>query len=71
MLVGEQSGDREGLSGEPFVGPAGVVLDRALDAAGVPRDDAYGGAPIPRNSAVRDRDTPGLRPGFARSPDPT
>lgn len=41
MLVGEQPGDREDLSGEPFVGPAGAVLDRALQAAGIARDEIY------------------------------
>lgn len=41
MLVGEQPGDQEDLAGAPFVGPAGKVLDRALDAAGVPRAQAY------------------------------
>ena len=41
MLVGEQPGDREDLAGRPFVGPAGGVLDRALDAAGIDRDDVY------------------------------
>ncbi|GAB2617997.1 UdgX family uracil-DNA binding protein [Pseudactinotalea suaedae] len=41
MLVGEQPGDREDLEGEPFVGPAGRVLDDALDAAGVDRDQTY------------------------------
>lgn len=35
MLVGEQPGDAEDLAGEPFVGPAGGVLVRALDAAGL------------------------------------
>lgn len=35
LLVGEQPGDREDLAGEPFVGPAGRVLDRALEEAGV------------------------------------
>ena len=37
MLVGEQPGDREDLTGAPFVGPAGEVLDRALDEAGIDR----------------------------------
>ncbi len=37
MLVGEQPGDREDLAGRPFVGPAGRVLDEALDAAGIDR----------------------------------
>jgi DNA polymerase len=41
MLVGEQPGDREDLAGEPFVGPAGEVLDRALDEAGIQRGDTY------------------------------
>jgi len=41
MLVGEQPGDREDRDGEPFVGPAGRLLDRALDAAGVDRSAAY------------------------------
>ena len=36
MLVGEQPGDKEDLAGKPFVGPAGRVLDRALEAAGNP-----------------------------------
>ena len=35
MLVGEQPGDKEDLAGEPFVGPAGKLLDRALDEAGI------------------------------------
>jgi DNA polymerase len=41
MLVGEQPGDQEDLAGRPFVGPAGQMLDRALEAAGVPRDETY------------------------------
>jgi DNA polymerase len=41
MLVGEQPGDREDLSGHPFVGPAGGLLDRALEKAGIPRGDVY------------------------------
>jgi uracil-DNA glycosylase len=35
MLLGEQPGDREDVAGEPFVGPAGKVLDRALAEAGI------------------------------------
>ena len=34
MLVGEQPGDQEDLAGKPFVGPAGRVLDRAIQDAG-------------------------------------
>jgi DNA polymerase len=41
MLVGEQPGDREDVIGRPFVGPAGAVLDRALDAADIDRRDVY------------------------------
>jgi DNA polymerase len=41
MLVGEQPGDKEDLAGRPFVGPAGQLLDRALDALGWPRDELY------------------------------
>ncbi len=41
MLVGEQPGDRDDLAGEPFVGPAGRLLDRALAQAGIDRDEAY------------------------------
>ena len=41
MFVGEQPGDQEDLSGEPFVGPAGRMLDRALEEAGVDRKLAY------------------------------
>jgi DNA polymerase len=41
MLVGEVPGDQEDRAGRPFVGPAGRLLDRALEAAGVERGDAY------------------------------
>jgi uracil-DNA glycosylase family protein len=41
MLVGEQPGDREDLSGHPFVGPAGAVLDDALEQAGIARSGIY------------------------------
>lgn len=41
MLVGEQPGDQEDLSGKPFVGPAGKLLDRALDEAGIERNEVY------------------------------
>jgi len=41
MLVGEQPGDKEDLEGEPFVGPAGRLLNRALEEAGIDRSDAY------------------------------
>ena len=41
LVVGEQPGDREDLEGHPFVGPAGRLLDRALEASGVPREEVY------------------------------
>ena len=41
MLVGEQPGDREDLAGKPFVGPAGRILDQALEDAGIPRAEAF------------------------------
>jgi DNA polymerase len=41
MFVGEQPGDREDLEGEPFVGPAGRVLDEGLELAGIDRRAAY------------------------------
>ncbi len=41
MLVGEQPGDEEDKKGLPFVGPAGRLLDRALETAGVDREHLY------------------------------
>jgi DNA polymerase len=41
VLVGEQPGDREDREGRPFVGPAGALLDSALDDAGLSRDRVY------------------------------
>lgn len=41
MLLGEQPGDREDREGEPFVGPAGTVLDEALAEVGIPPVDVY------------------------------
>jgi uracil-DNA glycosylase len=41
MLVGEQPGDKEDLAGKPFVGPAGQMLDRALEEAGIERRKVY------------------------------
>lgn len=41
LLLGEQPGDREDREGEPFVGPAGGVLHRALADAGIDPDDTY------------------------------
>ena len=41
MLVGEQPGDKEDLAGRPFVGPAGRLLDQALEEAGIDRTQTY------------------------------
>jgi uracil-DNA glycosylase len=41
MMVGEQPGDREDIEGRPFVGPAGRVLDEALEQVGIDRDLVY------------------------------
>jgi uracil-DNA glycosylase len=41
VFVGEQPGDREDRTGRPFVGPAGMLLDRALEAAGIDRSQVY------------------------------
>lgn len=41
MLIGEQPGDQEDITGRPFVGPAGQLLDKALQAAGLKRDELY------------------------------
>ena len=41
MFIGEQPGDKEDLQGRPFVGPAGALLDRALEEAGIDRTKVY------------------------------
>lgn len=41
MFVGEQPGNDEDLQGKPFVGPAGKLLDQALEEAGIDRDEVY------------------------------
>ena len=41
MLMGEVPGDKEDLQGHPFVGPAGKLLDRALEEAGIDRGEVY------------------------------
>ena len=40
-MISEQPGDQEDLTGQPFVGPAGKVLDQALEEAGIDRADVY------------------------------
>jgi uracil-DNA glycosylase family protein len=41
MMIGEQPGDYEDVAGKPFIGPAGKMLDRALEEAGFNRDEVY------------------------------
>ncbi len=41
MLIGEQPGDYEDVAGKPFVGPAGKIMDRALEEAGIDRARVY------------------------------
>lgn len=41
MFVGEQPGDKEDLAGRPFVGPAGLILDQALEEVGIDRTKVY------------------------------
>jgi uracil-DNA glycosylase len=41
VFVGEQPGDQEDLQGKPFVGPAGKLLDKALEDAGIDRSQVY------------------------------
>ena len=41
MFIGEQPGDKEDLSGRPFVGPAGALLDKALEEVGIDRTKVY------------------------------
>jgi DNA polymerase len=41
VMVGEQPGDKEDRAGRPFVGPAGGLLDKAIQEAGFSRDDVY------------------------------
>jgi DNA polymerase len=41
LFVGEQPGDREDLTGKPFVGPAGRILDQALEETGIDRSKVY------------------------------
>jgi DNA polymerase len=64
FLVGEQPGDEEDIQGRPFVGPAGRLLNRALDAAQVPRDEAY-----VTNAVKHFRFTPSGKRRLHQSPD--
>lgn len=66
MLVGEMPGDEEDRAGTPFIGPAGRMLDRALEAAGISRADAYVTNAVKHfqhvdHGARRQHKTPGAR----------
>ena len=63
MLVGEQPGDREDLAGRPFIGPAGQILDQALEAAGIDRGTVY-----ITNAVKRARSRPAAGGSTRRSP---
>ncbi|HEV7354293.1 MAG TPA: UdgX family uracil-DNA binding protein [Brevundimonas sp.] len=65
MLVGEQPGDEEDLSGKPFVGPAGQVLNAALAEAGLARGDLY-----VTNAVKHFKHEPRGKRRLHRSPDP-
>jgi uracil-DNA glycosylase family 4 len=62
MLVGETPGEREDIEGEPFVGPAGGLLGKALVAAGIEVDDTY------LTNAVASRPTRPSSPTSSSSP---
>lgn len=64
VFVGEQPGDSEDRAGEPFVGPAGTLLDRALADAGIDRADAY-----VTNAVKHFRFTPTPKRRIHRSPE--
>ena len=65
VFVGEQPGDQEDRKGEPFVGPAGKLLDRALADAGIDRRDAY-----VTNAVKHFRFTPGPKRRIHQTPGP-
>jgi uracil-DNA glycosylase len=65
VFVGEQPGDQEDRKGEPFVGPAGKLLDRALGDAGIDRRDAY-----VTNAVKHFRFTPGPKRRIHQTPGP-
>ncbi len=66
MIVGEQPGDQEDISGEPFIGPAGKLLDRALAEAGIDRSEVY-----VTNAVKHFKWTPRGKLRLHQKPDPT
>lgn len=65
VLVGEQPGDVEDRRGEPFVGPAGRLLDKALVEAGIDREQAF------VTNAVKHSGSPAAPGSGASTPSPT
>lgn len=73
MFVGEQPGDKEDVAGKPFVGPAGRLLDKALDTVGIDRRNVYVTNVVKHFKwEPRGRSTPRPNPasGTARTRDP-
>jgi uracil-DNA glycosylase len=74
MLIGEQPGDKEDLAGKPFIGPAGKVLDKALEEVGLSRDKLYLTNAVKHfkfaqdDRGFRHHRTPGLREMTACNP---
>ncbi len=57
VVIGEQPGDAEDRAGRPFVGPSGLLLDRAFEAAGIDRDEVYVTNAVKHFKWARDRRT--------------
>ena len=57
IVIGEQPGDAEDRAGRPFVGPSGLLLDRAFDSAGIDRDEVYVTNAVKHFKWARDRRT--------------
>ncbi len=57
VVIGEQPGDAEDRAGSPFVGPSGLLLDRAFEAAGIDRDQVYVTNAVKHFKWARDRRT--------------
>jgi uracil-DNA glycosylase family protein len=57
VVIGEQPGDAEDRAGRPFVGPSGLLLDRAFESAGIDRDEIYVTNAVKHFKWARDRRT--------------
>jgi len=64
MLIGEQPGDHEDIAGKPFVGPAGKIMDRALEEAGIDRKEVYVTNAV-KHKKPNSRETAACRPWLA------